>query len=36
MLIDPGQFKVLTEMLQAEVKGKGRMETIDQRVLAEN
>ncbi|KAF9513456.1 hypothetical protein BS47DRAFT_1329586 [Hydnum rufescens UP504] len=36
MLIDPGQFKVLTEMLQAEVKGRGRMETIDQRVLAEN
>jgi len=36
MLIDPGQFKVLTDLLQTEVKGKGRMETIDQRVLAEN
>jgi ribosome maturation protein SDO1 len=28
MLIDPGQFKVLNEMLQKECKGKGKLETL--------
>lgn len=35
MLIDPSQFKVLTEVLQKEVKGRGRMETIQQTVTGE-
>ncbi|KAF8320592.1 Shwachman-Bodian-diamond syndrome protein [Cantharellus anzutake] len=35
MLIDPGQFKVIGELLQNEVKGKGRLETLEQRVVAE-
>jgi len=35
MLIDPGQFKVLTELLQKEVKGRGRMETVQQAVTSE-
>ena len=29
MLIDPGQFRVLTELLQKETKGKGRIETLN-------
>lgn len=29
MLIDPGQFRVLTDLLQKETKGKGRMETLN-------
>lgn len=28
MLIDPGQFRVINELLQKECKGKGRMETM--------
>ncbi|KAF9785945.1 SBDS protein C-terminal domain-containing protein [Thelephora terrestris] len=28
MLIDPGQFRVINELLQKECKGKGRMETL--------
>lgn len=28
MLIDPGQFKVINELLQRECKGKGRLETV--------
>jgi ribosome maturation protein SDO1 len=28
LLIDPGQFKVLNELLQKEVKGRGRIETL--------
>jgi len=36
MLIDPGQFKVINELLQNEVKGKGRLETLEQRVVAEH
>jgi len=35
MLIDPGQFKVLTELLQTEVKGRGRMETMNQTVTGD-
>jgi len=27
-LIDPGQFKVINELIQAELKGKGRLETL--------
>jgi ribosome maturation protein SDO1 len=27
-LIDPGQFKVINELLQSELKGKGRLETL--------
>lgn len=33
MLIDPGQFKVLNDLLQAEVKGRGRIETLNQTVV---
>lgn len=29
LLIDPGQFRVLTDLLQKETKGKGRMETLN-------
>jgi ribosome maturation protein SDO1 len=29
MLIDPGSFRVLTDLLQKETKGKGRMETLN-------
>jgi len=36
MLIDPGQFKVLTELLQKEVQGVGRMETIQKSVVQES
>jgi ribosome maturation protein SDO1 len=36
MLIDPGQFKVVTELLQTEAKGKGRMETLNQTVAGDN
>lgn len=28
MLIDPGQFRVLNELLEAETKGRGRMESM--------
>lgn len=28
MLIDPGQFKVINELLQKECKGKGKLETL--------
>ena len=35
MLIDPGQFKVLTELLNKEVKGRGRMETLTQTVTGD-
>jgi len=35
MLIDPGQFKVLTELLQKEVKGRGKIETVQQTVTAD-
>lgn len=28
MLIDPGQFRVLNELLQKECKGRGRIETM--------
>jgi len=28
LLIDPGQFKVITELLQSELKGKGHIETL--------
>jgi ribosome maturation protein SDO1 len=28
LLIDPGQFRVINEILQKEVKGKGRIETL--------
>lgn len=28
MLIEPGQFKVINELLQKECKGKGRIETL--------
>ncbi|THG94136.1 hypothetical protein EW026_g7275 [Hermanssonia centrifuga] len=28
MLIDPGQFRVMNELLQKECKGKGRIETM--------
>jgi len=35
MLIDPGQFKVLTELLNKEVKGGGRMETLTQTVTGD-
>jgi len=35
LLIDPGQFKVLSELLQTEVKGRGRMETLNQTVVGE-
>ena len=27
-LVDPGAFKVLSELLQTELKGKGRLETL--------
>ena len=29
LLIDPGQFRVLTDLLQKETKGKGRIETLN-------
>ena len=28
MLIDPGQFRVINELLQKECKGKGKLETM--------
>jgi ribosome maturation protein SDO1 len=28
LLIDPGQFRVINELLQKECKGKGRLETL--------
>jgi ribosome maturation protein SDO1 len=28
MLIDPGQFKIINELLQKECKGKGKLETL--------
>lgn len=28
MLIDPGQFRVINELLQKECKGKGKLETL--------
>jgi len=28
MLIDPGQFRVINELLQKECKGRGRLETL--------
>ncbi len=28
MLIDPGQYKVINELLQKEAKGRGRIETM--------
>lgn len=28
MLIDPGQFRVINEILQKECKGRGRLETM--------
>jgi ribosome maturation protein SDO1 len=28
MLIDPGQFRVINELLQKECKGRGRLETM--------
>ena len=28
MLIDPGQFRVISELLNKSVKGKGRVETL--------
>jgi len=28
MLIDPGQFRVISELLNKTVKGKGRVETL--------
>jgi ribosome maturation protein SDO1 len=28
MLIDPGQFRVINEILQKECKGRGRIETL--------
>lgn len=28
MLIDPGQFKVINELLQKECRGKGKLETM--------
>ncbi|KAF8307220.1 Shwachman-Bodian-diamond syndrome protein [Clavulina sp. PMI_390] len=36
MLIDPSQFRVLGELLQKEVKGKGRIETLQQTVTGES
>lgn len=27
-LIDPGQFRVINELIQSELKGKGRLETL--------
>lgn len=29
LLIDPGQFRVINEILQKECKGRGRIETLD-------
>jgi ribosome maturation protein SDO1 len=29
MLIDPGQFRTLMDLLQKETKGKGRLETLN-------
>lgn len=29
MLIDPGQFRVISELLNKAVKGKGRVETLN-------
>jgi ribosome maturation protein SDO1 len=28
MLIDPGQFRIINELLQKECKGRGRLETL--------
>jgi ribosome maturation protein SDO1 len=28
MLIDPGQFRILNDLLQKECKGRGRLETM--------
>ena len=35
MLIDPGQFRVINDLLQKECKGRGRLETMTFTATAE-